>query len=323
VVDQLASEYAAAGQPVLFLEQDVDQPLGSRVDRWWAAHGAGSVSLPLSMVDSGHQIDNGYTDATSTYNTYKAMVDAALARPALAEIVAHSQRSGERLHFDVQLTNRSGVTLSASNSATVHAIVYEEHTPLDPNVDHITGRIVRAAVSTGISPALSDGATMTLTLESAELNNVADWDKVHTLVLADYRPGGTSGAYDMLQAAVADAADAEAALTVSKQVAPDPVQPGAPLTYTIRVANTGDVALHATVTDTLPLHVAYAGPLVWTPTITTPGGVWEQTFVVTVEAGYSGTLVNTVQVTTDEGASGVGLAISNGGRVYLPLVVKD
>jgi uncharacterized repeat protein (TIGR01451 family) len=320
VVDQLASEYATAGQPALFLEQNVDQPLGSRINRWWAAHGGGSASLPLSMVDSGHQITSGYTDATSTYNTYKAMVDAALARPALAEIEAHSQRSGDRLHFDVQLTNRSGVTLSSSNSATVHAIVYEEHTPLDPNVDHITGRIVRAAVSTGISPALPDGATATLALETAELNNVVDWDKVHTLVLADYRPGGTSGAYDMLQAAVADA---EVALSVSKQAAPDPVQPGAPLTYTIRVANSGDVTLHATVTDTLPPHVTYAGPLVWTPTITIPGGVWEQTFVVTVEAGYSGVLVNTVQVTTDEGASGVGLAISNGERVYLPLITKN
>ena len=30
---------------------------------------------------------------------------------------------------------------------------------------------------------------------------VVDWDKVHSVVIADYRPGGTTGAYDTLQAA--------------------------------------------------------------------------------------------------------------------------
>jgi hypothetical protein len=64
-----------------------------------------------------------------------------------------------------------------------------------------TDRIVRAAVSTGIFPELAHGATMTFTLET-ELSGV-NWDKVHPLVLADYRPSSTSGAYDMLQAAFA------------------------------------------------------------------------------------------------------------------------
>jgi len=314
----LASDYAT--QPVVFLEQDVDNSLGNRRDRWWAAHGPGSVSLPLVMVDSGHQIHNGYVDYATNYSTYKAMVDAALARPTQVEIEAQSQRIGNKLHFDIQLTNLSGVTLSSSNSATVHAIVYEEHTPVDPNVDHITGCIVRAAVSTGISPALAHGATTTFTLETAELSNVVDWDKIHSIVLADYRPGGSSGAYDMLQAA---SVDSEPALTISKQATPDPVEPGAPLTYTIRAVNTGDLELHATITDTLPTHVTYTGPLVWTPTITTLGGVWEHTFVVTVETGYTGALVNKVQVTTDEGATGICFAITNGSKVYLPIVVRD
>jgi len=152
------------------------------------------------------------------------------------------------------------------------------------------------------------------------LNNVADWSKVHTLVLVDYRPGGTSGAYDMLQAV---SADVRPALTVSKQATPDPVQPGALLSYTLRVVNTGNIDLHATITDTLPAHVSPTGSLVWTPTITTPGGIWQYTFFVTVEAGYTGTLVNEMQVMTDERVAGIGLAVTNGRKVYLPIVMRN
>jgi len=320
VVDQLANEYAAAGQPVVFLEQNVDAPLGNRIGRWWAAHGPGSASLPLTMVDSGHQISNGYLGNPGAYNTYKAMVDAELIRPPQADLAADGRRVGNRMHFDVELTNLSGVALSTSNSATVHALVYEEHTPVDPNVDHITGRIVRAAVSTGVSPALAHGATAVFTLETAELSNVVDWGKVHTIVLVDYRPAGSSGAYDVLQAV---SADTTPALTVSKRAIPDPVQAGKPLTYTIRVANTGHTDLHATVRDTLPAHVTPTGVLTWTPTITAPGGIWEHTFVVTVETGYLGALVNQVEVTTEEGATGATVTVSNGHKIYLPMALKE
>ncbi|MCP4541149.1 MAG: hypothetical protein GY832_28785, partial [Chloroflexi bacterium] len=184
-MDQLANDYA--GQPVVFVEQNVDSPLGDRSGRWWVAYGGGgSVGLPLVMADSGHQFSNGYEDF---YTVYQAMVDTELARPALAEIIAYSERVGDTLHFEVQLTNLSGVSLSnASNRATVHAIVYED------DDEGVTSRIVRAAVSTAIDSALAHGKTMTFTLETT-LSGV-DWEKIHPLVLADYRPGGTSGAYD-------------------------------------------------------------------------------------------------------------------------------
>ena len=94
------------------------------------------------------------------------------------------------------------------------------------------------------------------------------------------------------------------ALAVSKQAAPDPVQAGAQLTYTLRITNTGDVDLHATVTDTLPAQVTPGGALTWSPVITAPGGVWTQTVVVTVEMGYTGTLTNVVQVSDRRGRDG-------------------
>jgi uncharacterized repeat protein (TIGR01451 family) len=317
VVDQLANEYATTDQPVVFLEQNVDRPLGNRIGQWWAAHGGGSVSLPLVMIDSGQQFSNGYL-GSSAHDTYKAMIDAELARPPQAELTASSQRISDRIHFDIELTNLSSVTLSSANGAAVHAIVYEEHTPVDPTMDHITQRIVRAVVSTNLTTPLVPGATTTLAVETGELGNVVDWSKVHALVLADYRPAG-SAAYDMLQAA---SADGQASLQVTQSASAEVIQPGASLTYTLRMVNTGTIALHALVTDTLPAHVTPTGILTWTPTITAPGGSWTQTVVVTVEMGYTGVLINRLDVTTIEGISGIALAVTNGSKVYLPLIQK-
>ncbi len=191
VVDQLANDYA--GQPVVFIEYNVDDPPLVRYGRWWAAHGGGgSVSLPLSMVDSGYQFMSGYN--ANIYNDYKAMLDAALARPPQAEIQATWQRTGDHVTLDIQVTNLTTETLSTANAATLHAIVYEE------NHVQLTGRFGRAVVNTGIT-ALAPNATAEFTLATADLTGV-DWARLHYIVLVDYVPPGAT-AYDMLQAAVA------------------------------------------------------------------------------------------------------------------------
>lgn len=208
----------------MFLEYDVDDnAFYSREGRWWAAYGAGSVILPLVMVDSGNQISNGSEDF---YTVYKGMVHAALARPALAEIEAYRWRAGDKVTFSAQVTNRSGVTLSGGNAATVHAIVYEETQVA------ITGRYVRAVASTGIS-SLAPDATATFELETSELVDV-DWDKLRYLVLVDYRPAGSSGPYDMLQAAFAQSPTSFAVQpeTLSFWVDPaDPVPQAVPVMF--------------------------------------------------------------------------------------------
>jgi hypothetical protein len=184
VVDDLADEYA--DQPVVFLEHDVDDPQGDRISRFWAAYGPGSVTLPLIMVDSGEEISYGYVAFASTY---RAMVNRALARPAQARLVVDRQRLGNSYSFEVQVTNLSDTTLSSSNEASVHVIVYEDTHVAD------TDRFVRAATSVGITSLAPDETkTYNLTIALQDVN----WSKLHSVVLVDYRPGG---AYDMLQAA--------------------------------------------------------------------------------------------------------------------------
>ncbi|HET90862.1 MAG TPA: DUF11 domain-containing protein, partial [Chloroflexi bacterium] len=94
-----------------------------------------------------------------------------------------------------------------------------------------------------------------------------------------------------------------AGVSVTKDASPQLVQPGAPLTYTIHVVNSGLVSLTATITDLLPTHVSPTGARVWTATLPAPDGVWTETVVVTVAEGYIGPLVNVVHVATAEGAA--------------------
>ena len=114
-------------------------------------------------------------------------------------------------------------------------------------------------------------------------------------------------------------------LKVGQQAASDLVQAGSQLTYTLRVTNTGNVDLHAIITDTVPTHVTPSGILTWTSTITAPGGIWARQFAVTVDTGYTGRLTNTVQVTTEEGPFGLdSIAVNIAGySIYLPVVLRS
>jgi len=183
---------------VVFLEQDVDFPMGKRIDRWWAAYASGgTVYLPLVMMDSGHQVSSG---SRADYKAaYRPLVNSELARPPKAEIEAYARQVGIRLRVYARVVNGTGTVLSSNgNNATVHALVWEDVRA------GVTGRIVRAAPWTGISPEVASAGEFTATLETPNLPSV-DWNALHAVVLADYAPGGT--AYDMLQAAFAAPAD--------------------------------------------------------------------------------------------------------------------
>jgi uncharacterized repeat protein (TIGR01451 family) len=128
-------------------------------------------------------------------------------------------------------------------------------------------------------------------------------------------------------------------LELTKQAAPDPVQAGERLTYTIQVTNTGNYALHAHITDTLPISVTLDGTsggtlllpggnvaVIWAAAIPAPGGVWKETVIVTTPSGYAGPLTNVVHVSTDEGVTDIYTLTSHVTRahaIYLPLILRS
>ena len=127
------------------------------------------------------------------------MINASLARPVQAQFdLLRSSQAGSQLHFEGRVTNLMATSLPAT--ARVHVIVYEQHSALAG--EHITTHILRAHVSQATGVPLVPGASMTFTMDTAVLSNVVDWTKLQAVVLVDYRPGGASGAYDMLQAAM-------------------------------------------------------------------------------------------------------------------------
>jgi hypothetical protein len=232
----------------VFLEQNIDATIGARYNRWWAAYGSGgSVYLPLVMTDSGHQ----FTYAASSYNSFKALVDVELGRAPGADLAAFASRVDNHFRVIVQVVNRSGTTLSSSNAAAVHIIVYE-----DIKVG-VTSRTVRDAVFATVSPAIADGGAGVFTLDTQNISP-ADWTKVHVIALVDYRPGGATGAWDMLQAAIATASGPGPTFT------DDPLAAG----------NTAVKAVHLTelrqAIDQLRARYGFAG-YAWTDTTVTPG----------------------------------------------------
>jgi len=214
-------------------------------------------------------------------------------------------QAGEQLTYTIRVANTGNVTLTA--------------TITDILPQHVTPTSIRVWTQTITAPGGVWTKQFTVTVETGYSGTLTNVVQVTT-------EEGATGIYTETSTA-----EVTPALDVTKQADPDPVQAGEQLTYTLRVTNTGNVTLTATVTDIIPTHVTPTGTLTWTPVITAPRGIWTQQFTVAVETGYSGTLTNVVQVTTDEGAMGVYTETSEVQPaptppippIYLPVILKQ
>ena len=198
----------------------------------------------------------------------------------------------------ILVSHTVGIIVTAGNTATLEATLWGTNTWANTTDWDGAGTIFTDTLNVWDTPAFVDPAhgDYHIGLGSAAIDKGVDTG-VTVDIDGEPRPVGTG--YDI------GADEFPAALSVTKQSHPDPVQAGGQLTYTIRVTNTGNVDLHATITDTLPAQVTPTGTLTWTPDAIAPGGVWTEQFSVTVEMGYARPLTNVVEVTTEEGAAGV------------------
>jgi uncharacterized repeat protein (TIGR01451 family) len=220
----------------------------------------------------------------------------------------------------ILVSHTVGITVTGGNTATLEATLWGTDTWANDTDWGGVGNIFTGAINIWGAPAFVNPNAGDYHIAAVSVARDAG---VNAGVTEDFegesRP--SDGFYDI----GADEYYPHPVLSVSQQAVPGLVQGGAPLTYTIHVANTGNVTLAATITDTLPEHVTTTQPLVWaSQVIPAPGGVWARTVVVTVEMDYTGPLINVVQVTTEEGAMGVYTeTLSTGYEIYLPLIMRQ
>lgn len=216
----------------LLLEYDYDQFRTGRMDRWWAAYsGGGSVALPVVMVGSGYRISSA---PTNYLETYRAMLQAELARPPAAAVQAWARSIGDALRVYVRAENLSATPLSPANSAALWVLVWE-----DGRIG-LTETWVRATASKPLTVTLDPGGTATAVVDVPAFS-ANDRTRIRSLALLEHRLAG--GKYDMLQAAVSTTAGLVAS---PGQVTLGAAQPA------VEVSLTGPHVLEWTATSDVP-----------------------------------------------------------------------
>jgi hypothetical protein len=184
-----------SGPRVVLLAHTWD-PYGTREQRVIAADPP-LYYYPIILVSSGHA---GFQGPDSPYLVLRSMINADLARPASGELSAWWRRDGNDVVVWGTLRNAGSVILAAgANGAAFTAMVYE------PIYKSPFQNPVRGAVAVPLIPAVVPGGTAQLEVRVVR-PAVADWPRVAVVALVDYRPAGTSGPYDVVQAARAEPA---------------------------------------------------------------------------------------------------------------------
>lgn len=146
------------------------------------------------MVDSGRLLEMGAD--SSTVGIYRGMIDDSQARAPQADITADFTRSGNTVIFTASVTNNSTVTLSTTNNAAVHGIVYEDYHQSKSN---FAGRGSARTIISSLAPGETKSYTITV-----NLSGVVNYDKLNYIVVVDYRIttklSVDSGVYDQLNA---------------------------------------------------------------------------------------------------------------------------
>jgi uncharacterized repeat protein (TIGR01451 family) len=210
-------------------------------------------SVTISTTTPGEQdtSDNSATDTTDVY----ARVVLSLQKTAAPEPV----EAGGSLTYTVNWT--------VGGDAYAPGVVIVDTLP-----EHVTfvsashGGVYNAAARTvtwnlgDMTPVTSGAYTINVLVETPMYNGVR---LTNVAVITD-------GLGNRAQGSVTSTVHADHALTVTKTAAPEPVEAGANLTYTINWAVTGnEPSPNATVVDTLPAHVDFVSA--------TGGGVYDPT----------------------------------------------
>ncbi|MDY7075493.1 MAG: NosD domain-containing protein [Chloroflexota bacterium] len=201
-----------------------------------------------------------------------------------------------------------GINVATGNVATLDATLWYANTS-----DDWVGNVVHTNNRSGNPDFVAPGAgDYHINHKSAAIDRGVDAG-VNVDMDGDGRPWGNT--YDI------GADEFPSLLSVIQQASPVPARAGESLVYTVAVVNfSTDITFTATITDTLPDHVAPTGVLTWTSVVIPAESSWTRQIIVTVDADYSGMLTNTVEITTTEGIASTASLVVGCYVIYLPLV---
>lgn len=192
-MDQLSTEYSE--DEAAFVEWHSGMP-SNRSYLMSEAGGDHGQYVPEAMVDSGRLLEIGAGSTPAVTEVYRGMIEDSQDRAPQADITASVNLDGNQAIFSATVTNNSSVTLSTSNNAAVHGIVYEDYRASKSN---FAGRGSARTVISSLAP----GATASYTI-TVNLTGVVDPEKLHFIVVVDYKVATglnvDTGVYDQLNA---------------------------------------------------------------------------------------------------------------------------
>jgi uncharacterized repeat protein (TIGR01451 family) len=222
---------------------------------------------------------------------------------------------------DLAVTKSDSPDPVVAGSTLTYTLVYTNSGPSDARRVSITDTLPASTTFGGVvsttpsitltstsppawyTPTLKAGASGNIVF-TVTVNAAASGIITNSVVITSGTPdpslgNNTANASTAITTAVAN-------LAVFKSDSPDPVTPGARLTYTLVYSNAGPAnARNVTLTDTLPTSVTFGGIVSAAPSIAGPTqtGRLLTWYTPTLAAGASGTIVFTV--TVNAAASGV------------------
>jgi uncharacterized repeat protein (TIGR01451 family) len=294
------------------------------IARWYESEGV-TVTLPSNeVITLTGWFSNSGSPVTTTVKEVGLIDSYKEVTPAVS-----SPGPDNVLTYTVHVVNSSPVTL---NEVSLYDVLPWEEGTYRRDAVTSAGKVVSDIVSvrwTGdVGPFSSEVITFTTRVDEDYEGPVTN---TATITHADLLN-------EVDVTAVAYVTD-EPVLEVTKRASPKTVEKGQTLRYTIRVTNRGQQATELAITDTLPLGTAYVpgsggklvdGAIRWTASTLEPAESREFGFAVTVTEESGMEVVNErYGVTCDEGVTALGEPLitkiggADGGRIYLPLVLKQ
>ena len=305
IVAQTVPEPVVAGAPFSFIIRVVN--IGN-IDQTASV----TITLPSQMTPSGVLT---WTAGIARGDTWVKTIDAKVTSSFSGQLtaildVSTAEGEGETVNVPIAVDKPDFAVLLEAE-ATPSPVTPGSELVYQIRVSNVGNQSISPAVTVELPAAVSAAATMSFAPDP--LGPGGAWTKaLHTTVATDatgtlrtiFRVTTLEGPSSTYTLSVPIA---KPGLTTSVSATPDPVLAGRTVTYTLKVANTGNIDFTGIITFVVPTAangrplVAPGADQVYRDVSLPAGGEWTQTLVLVVEPGYTGDLTSHVIVATSTG----------------------